>query len=156
MIPFCSEIKKPVRRRALNNAPPLPCPTRSYEHVLLHVELARRLSIFGRNADMLATVCGSFRDRFIYGSRTVANHQQSRENWFSKDQTYLPHRSLSSGNFSRENLKFIFLFRRLMLAFANGRACNYGLGCCSGRKLIIRRRPLHPIFGESFPRRLRA
>jgi hypothetical protein len=31
------------------------------------------------NADVLATVCGSSRDRFIYGSRTVVNHEQGRE-----------------------------------------------------------------------------
>jgi len=56
------------------------------------VGLARRLSIFGRNADMLATVCGSSRDRFIYGSRTVANHVQGRENGFTKEQLYHAHK----------------------------------------------------------------
>jgi len=39
------------------------------------------------NADVLATVCGSSRVRFIYGPRTVANHEQGREIIFYKDQT---------------------------------------------------------------------
>lgn len=38
------------------------------------------------NADVLATDCGSSQVRFIYGPRTVANHEQGRENWFHKEQ----------------------------------------------------------------------
>src|SRR5580658_853509 len=37
-------IKKPVRRRAWKKPPLLPCRTRSFEHVLLHVELVCLLS----------------------------------------------------------------------------------------------------------------
>jgi hypothetical protein len=70
----------------LKEPPPLPCPTRSFEHVLLHVGLARWLLIFGRDADILATVCGSSRVRFNYGSRTVANHAQGREIFNLKEQ----------------------------------------------------------------------
>jgi hypothetical protein len=44
---------------------------------------------FSGNADMLATVCGSSRDRFIYGSRTVANHEQGREIIFYNEQLQL-------------------------------------------------------------------
>jgi len=51
-----------------------------------YVGLARRLTTFGRNADVLATVCGSSRDRFNYGPRTVANHEQGREIVFNKEQ----------------------------------------------------------------------
>jgi len=51
-----------------------------------YVGIARWLTTFGRNADMLATVWGSSRDRFIYGSRTVANHEQGREIVFYKEQ----------------------------------------------------------------------
>ena len=57
---------------------------------------------------MLATVCGSSRDRFIYGSRTVANHVQGRENGFTKEQLYLPTNSLATVIFSSEKVKFIF------------------------------------------------
>jgi hypothetical protein len=39
-------------------------------------------------ADVLATVCGSSRVRFIYGPRTVANHEQGREIIFNKEQTH--------------------------------------------------------------------
>jgi len=66
------------------------------------VELARLLStssegIVGHNLDLL-------RDRFNYGSRTVANHEQGRENLvfficFSKEQ-FLPKAS-SGGKFSQ-------------------------------------------------------
>lgn len=44
--------KKPVRRRA-REPPPLPCRTRSFEHVLLHVELVCPLS--ASNQGMPAT-----------------------------------------------------------------------------------------------------
>jgi hypothetical protein len=70
----------------LKKPPPLPCGTRSVEHMLPYVGLARRLTTFGRNADVSATVCGSSRVRFNYGPRTVANHEQGREIWFSKEQ----------------------------------------------------------------------
>jgi len=88
------------------------------------VELARRLSIFGRNADMLATVCGSFRDRFNYGSRTVANHAQGREIWFSKEQLQLPRTSAHSLFFTSEISKNIFAIFQPALAFLLSEASN--------------------------------
>lgn len=84
----------------LKEPPPLPCPTRSFEHVLLHVGLARWLLAFGRNADMPATVCGSSRFRFNYGSRTVANHAQGREIVCPKNVCLLLYLSSRRGNFS--------------------------------------------------------
>jgi len=71
----------------LKEPPPLPCPTRSFGHMFPYVGLARWLTTFGRNADVLATVCGSSRVRFIYGPRTVVNHAQGREIIFYKEQT---------------------------------------------------------------------
>ena len=65
---------------------------------------------------MLAIVCGSSRVRFNYGPRTVSNHAQSREIWFSKEQLQLHRKSSRAGIISSENLKFIFRFRPQMLA----------------------------------------
>jgi hypothetical protein len=47
--------------------------------MLPYAGLARRLTTFGRNADVSATVCGSSQVRFNYGPRTVVNHEQGRE-----------------------------------------------------------------------------
>jgi len=67
---------------------------------------------------MLATVCGSSRVRFIYGSRTVANHAQGRENWFNKEQPNLLEGRFA-GFFSQvkfQNLFFVFAGKRLLCA----------------------------------------
>jgi hypothetical protein len=59
------------------------------------------------NADVLATVCGSSRVRFIYGPRTVANHEQGREIIFTKSNlNWLKHRS--AGQFSQVKFAKIF------------------------------------------------
>jgi hypothetical protein len=46
------------------------------------VELAQRFSTSSEGVS--ATAATSFRDSFNYGSRTVANHEQGREIFFSK------------------------------------------------------------------------
>jgi hypothetical protein len=46
---------------------------------------------------------------FNYGSRTVANHAQSRENWFLKERLQLRKKSSRAEFFSSEIWKYIFL-----------------------------------------------
>ena len=98
---------KILRPVILKEPPPLPCPTRSFGHMLPYVGLARRLTTFGRNADVSATVCGSSRVRFNYGPRTVVNHEQGRENFrFNKERLHLINRPVRQ--FSQELFSKIF------------------------------------------------
>jgi len=89
-----------------------------------YVGLARRLTTFGRNADVSATVCGSSRVRFIYGPRTVANHAQGREIIFYKEQlNWLENRS--TGVLSQVKSANIFSsFDQPGLAFRAGEALD--------------------------------
>src|ERR1039458_7793041 len=63
--------------------PPLSCATRSIEPVLLHVELAERLSV--SNKGMPATTRTRPLIAFHYGSRAVTNHEQRRKTGFPKN-----------------------------------------------------------------------
>jgi hypothetical protein len=84
--------------------------------MLPYVGLARWLTTFGRNADVLATVCGSSRVRFNYGPRTVANHEQGREIVFAKINFNCPEHPPGAG-FSQAKFSekfFNFLQPRLL------------------------------------------
>jgi len=73
---------------------------------------------------MPATIECSSLDRFNYGSRTVANHAQGRENWFAKEQFQLRQKSAPAGFFSSEIFKKIFRGQQQKLARPFEWRCN--------------------------------
>jgi hypothetical protein len=71
----------------LERTPAIAVSNLSFEHVLLHVELAGRFSTSSEGVS--ATNHDLLRDRLTYGSRIVSNHEQGREIILSKDQSSL-------------------------------------------------------------------